>query len=354
MVNILGIEGKETYITNWFAYLIDPNTFSDPSILKNILELYNENLRQVEKIKINSFSNVEVNTEVSLAEYGIIDILITMDECIIGIENKIYSGLGVNQLERYSMALKKGVFRKGNNYENKKNELPILKILLTPRSNKAEPKAEFVKITYEEIVDKLDNTDINWKLNDRNSIHLRDFITYINEYIREEEKVTSKDWNSFLVQNYKDLKTIYEQGELALGNLRRLIEQKIGKMNATNEEEIWSIGNKGNGKNANNFWIQAYFSDWNTHRVHYEFIFPKATKGFLIPKELVLNLDVELKETRDILQEIGFGSPKNEISRILLDPNDISRSLDKLFEVLKRWHKENFTKIDAKLKKMKS
>lgn len=98
MVNILGIEAKETYITKWFAYLIDANTFKEPNLLRCVLELYNEKSSLENKIKIDDFSKVEVNTEFSLGNYGIIDIFIRMNGCIIGIENKIYSGLGLNQL----------------------------------------------------------------------------------------------------------------------------------------------------------------------------------------------------------------------------------------------------------------
>lgn len=351
MVNILGVEAKETYITKWFAYLISPNTFNDFRILRIILELYNEIARPEENIKVDSFSNVEVNTEVLLSDFGIIDILITMDECIIGIENKIYSGLGVNQLQRYSKALDGYEFKWNYYCHNKQNRLPIVKILLTPKSNAAKQTNGFIKITYEEIVDRIDNLGKNWSGNDRKSIYLSDFITYIDEYLREERKVVSKEWTSFLVQNYKDLNTIYDQGVVALDSITESIEKRIGKMNATDDEQLWSIGNTRKGTGENGFWIQAYYSDWNAHKVHYEFIFPEATKGFLIPKELVLNLDIELVESRNKLRKIGFGDKKNEISTKLINPNDISLSLDELFKELEKWHKKNYAKIDAQLKK---
>lgn len=349
MANILGIEGKETYITKWFAYLIDPNTFNDSSILQYIIELYNEKLSFEKKIEVDSFSNVEVSTEVSLLDYGIIDILITMDECIIGIENKIYSGLGTEQLKRYSTGLEEYVSREYNNDENKRIDLPKVKILLTPEINDAKQKDGFIKITYEEIVGKLNKYVVNWEESVRASLYLKDFIVYIKEFLKEEEELISEEWYSYLVQNYDNLKTVYEQGEIALKNLKKLIEQRIEQMNTTEDEGIWSIGMT---RNSSCFWVQAFFSDWNTYKVHYEFIFPEATKGFLIPTELVLNLDVESEESRTVLKNIELGKKNNQIKKILLNPKDISHNLDELFDELKKWHKEKFEKIDTELKKI--
>ena len=354
LANILGIEGKETYITKWFGYLIDPNTFNDSSILQYILELYNEKLNFENKIEVNSFSNVEVNTEVPLSDYGIIDILVTMDECVIGIENKIYSGLGEKQLERYSKGLENYVPKEYDNENKEKNVLPTVKILLTSENNDAKPEAGFIKIVYEEIVGKLNSLVKDWDESARASLYLKDFIVYINEFLKEEEELFSEEWYSYLQQNYDDLKKIHEQGERALQNLKKSVEQRIGQMNTTETGEIWSIGKSRSGKGANSFWVQAHFSDWNTHSVHYEFIFPEATKGFLIPKELVLNLDVESGNTKKFLKKIGFGESKNEISKISLDSNDTDNSLNRLFKDLRSWHKKNFEKIDTELKNIES
>lgn len=344
LAKILGIEGKETYITKWFAYLIDPNTFNDSSILQYIIELYNEKLSLENKIEVNSFSNVEVNTEVLLSDRGIIDIMITMDECVIGIENKIYSGLGENQLKRYSKELDNYVSKECSNH---KKEIPAVKILLTPESNDAKPEAGFIKIVYEEIVGKLNRLVKDWDEGARALLYLRDFIVYINEFLKEEEELISEEWYSYLQQNYDGLKKIYDQGERALQNLKKEIEKRIGQMNTTEAEKIWSIGKSGNG---NSFWVQVYFSDWNVHRVHYEFIFPKATKGFLIPNELVLNLDVESEKTRKAFKNIGLGKKNNQIKKISLNPKDIPHNLDELFDELKKWHEEKIKKIDAELK----
>lgn len=348
MVNILGIEAKEVYITKWFAHILDPNTFNDPSILKNMLEIYNEKLSSEEKIEVHDFSNIEVNTEFSFPDKGNIDILITMDECIIGIENKIHSGLGTNQLKRYSAALENYKATKDKESKNKEKTLSIVKILLTPESNKAKTEAGFIKITYEEIADKLNRHIMKCKENNRASLYLEDFVIYINEYLKGEEELTTKEWYSYLMENYEDLKNIYKQGEIALNNFKKEIEQRIGQMN--DSKEIWSIGNTGNGKKEEGFWIQACFLNWNDYNVHYEFIFPAATSKFLIPEELVLNLDIESSEARKALSKIGLKKRNNKITEMTLDPKNISQNLNDLFEVLSKWHKENSKNIDDALK----
>ena len=125
---------------------------------------------------------------------------------IIGIENKIWSGLGYQQLQDYSKSLEK--LSKGKE---------IRKILLLPQNNMSInlnknnsdiSVSGFVSVTYEDFANALKNLQINFIENLRSSFLLQDFITYVEEYFMDSNVDMKKNFDmvSFLFEHKNQLK----------------------------------------------------------------------------------------------------------------------------------------------------
>jgi hypothetical protein len=196
MVKILGIEGRETYITKWLAFLLDPNNYGNPDILNALLGIYNEKLLNSNTTKhssvelITDASSVEVTYEFVLDENGRIDLLIESNDFLIGIENKIFATLGNQQLKRYNQALNQLIKEKKESEKqdgvNERDRECVL-IFLTPSKHSESESDGFIKITYKELVEKLKALNIDWIKQPREALYLEDFITYVDEYLEGEE-----------------------------------------------------------------------------------------------------------------------------------------------------------------------
>lgn len=132
--DIYGIQGRELSYSNAFKYFIDE---------------YPELLREFCR-KRGCKSNLGGNITV-YREWNNIDILIESEDCVIVVENKIFSGLngvvgGKTQLDKY-----KKIIEEKEEFKNKK---PIF-IFLTPNHNKISVNKPWTTIEYSEIYDFL-------------------------------------------------------------------------------------------------------------------------------------------------------------------------------------------------------
>lgn len=361
MVKILGIEGRETYITKWLAFLLDPNNYGNPDILNALLGIYNEKLLNSNTTKhssvelITDASSVEVTYEFVLNENGRIDLLIESNDFLIGIENKIFATLGNQQLKRYNQALNQLIKEKKESEKqdgvNERDRECVL-IFLTPSKHSESESDGFIKITYKELVEKLKELHIDWIKRPRESLYLKDFITYVDEYLEGEEQMESKEWMIYLSEHYEELQTIYEQGGQALSYFVKMLEQRVENLNGDteiNSSGEWSIGNSP----KNRKWIQVWYDDWNKYNVHYEFIFDKDTQNFLIPRNLILNLDVENENSKKVLQmKKNTKILKKELKFQAEEEIDII--INEFFEKLKEFHNEHYQEISKNLASIRS
>lgn len=232
IAHIFRKESQENFISDWIAYLIDPISFGNAEPLNVLLEVAGFD----DCIDKNGI--IEISREKTFDDQRRIDFYIETEELIIGIENKIWSGLGYHQLQDYSKSLEK--LSKGKE---------IRKILLLPQNNMSInlnknnsdiSVSEFVSVTYEDFTNALKNLQINFIENLRSSFLLQDFITYVEEYFMDSNVDMKKNFDmvSFLFEHKNQLKEL----ETCKNNLQtQFVESVVKKLAEAFDEEIWKI-----------------------------------------------------------------------------------------------------------------
>lgn len=304
IARIFNKEGHENFISDWIAYLLDPSTFGTTEPLNVLLSMagYEESIGTVE--------NIEVLREHTFSDQRRIDFLIETDECLIGIENKIWSDLGYKQLEDYEKSLKD--ISKGRK---------IIKVLLFPASNKGEGVQKtlvesatgFVPITYEQYADKLKDIRLNFIENLRSAFMLQDFITYVEEYLMGDSMNKDIDFElvKFLYDRKNQLKALEDSKNI-------LKEQFIGYIRTELEKKYMSNGWVVKAPRSGNYY-QIYRPEnmWK-YDVHFELLlsddeFPQKTVQVALHTTEVKSLrdrcktlyDMEAVVKADIIKENG-------------------------------------------------
>lgn len=174
---IFGIQHKEVYITQWIGYLLDPN--------KNGLGIdpLNALLRAggfagiSEKVNLK---DIKIYTEYVFGNNRRIDIFIETPECLIGIENKIWSDEQVDQTKDYEESL------------NKMTGDPekVRSIYLYPEQNKnVHPVESFHRVTYKQLHNELKKISVKDSV-DRDQWILNEFIKYVEENLMKFQSLT--------------------------------------------------------------------------------------------------------------------------------------------------------------------
>lgn len=358
---VLGIENKENYINNWLSFLLDSSRYSSVEPLNVLMELYakkecsESNVGKNIDLTVAEDEEIEVTREATLDNGRRIDILIETEKLLIGIENKIHSGLQQNQLEDYTHSI--------NNLIKKTHEgskRPIL-ILLTPKSNKSFESGDFLHIWYEELADKLSELKYDYLNNLRNAFLLEDFVNYVNEYLRKDESSMNEEWAKFLGSNSKELRTIFEEGKKNLG----LFIEDIGNQLDTafqNEDKEWDTLTYKN--TSTQFWRQLNNPEWEKFNLHYEIGTVEQTQGFILPTKLRLSFDMESKVARDYFQsndvltfhgdkkDIKGQNPINYFTVDYTNENTIKSDLKKIISELKAWDDKHRNEIENAVNEM--
>lgn len=333
IAHIFRKESQENFISDWIAYLIDPVSFGNAEPLNALLEVAGFD----DCIDENGI--IEISREKTFDDQRRIDFYIETEELIIGIENKIWSGLGYHQLKDYSESLEKLA-------ESKEKE--IRKILLLPQNNTSIDLSKnnsdisvsgFVSVTYEDFANALKKLQINFIENLRSSFLLQDFITYVEEYLMDSnvDKKKNFDMVSFLFEHKNQLNEL----ETCKNNLQtQFAKSVVKKLAETFDEEIWKINTPRTCS-----YFQLFKEQWGTLHVHFELLptdrFPyKSIRVVLHTREgkeprnnrteRLYNLQVEVE---DSIQD------KYEQKEFELDYENgleaFNKSLDRVFLVLK-------------------
>lgn len=139
-----------------------------------------------------------------------IDIVILTDDCVIGIENKIYAGL-YNDLEDYSLYL--------NSIKNGRTLYKVILSLYTiPRNDSG-----FVNITYTDFFNNIDNLIGNyWHEGQQKYLtYLKDFIQTIRRM--EGETKMENDLTNFLSENLDDTQRFLK----AINQMKKDLRQRV-------------------------------------------------------------------------------------------------------------------------------
>lgn len=330
IARIFNKESHENFISDWIAYLIDPEKFGSDEPLCTLLSLAGyENV-------VGSLSNVEVYREHTFADQRRIDFLIETDECIIGIENKIWSDLGYQQLEDYDKSLKEI-----------SNGRTIIKVLLFPANNKGEgvqktlieSKTGFVPITYEQYANGLRDIRFNFIDNLRSAFMLQDFIVYVEEYLMEDGM--KKDIDFDLVKFLYDRKMQLKEIEDSKNSLR---EQFINYIKTFLDKEYSSKGWIVKVPRTGNYY-QIYKPEkgWNSD-VHFELLlsdddFPQKSIQVALHTREVKSLKERVKELYD-MEELVKADIIKEYGQDTFDLDydngfeGFKKSMEKPFEIL--------------------
>lgn len=219
IARIFNKESTENFISDWIAFLIDPNTFGTTKILNALFKIADCNFQ------ISENENVSVEREKIFNDHRRIDFYIETEEKIIGIENKIWSDLGNNQLEDYVKSLDEICEQIG-----KKESV---KILLYPQENKCQKimnmlkrnkDCGFIPISYEQFIEALKDIKINFVDNLRSAFLLQDFITYVEEYIMTDNFYSLENFK--WIEFYKDNAEIIEELERQNKTMKRIFTVK--------------------------------------------------------------------------------------------------------------------------------
>lgn len=346
IAHIFRKESQENFISDWIAYLIDPVSFGNAEPLNALLEVAGFD----DCIDENGI--IEISREKTFDDQRRIDFYIETEELIIGIENKIWSGLGDQQLEDYSESLEKLA-------ESKEKE--VRKILLLPQNNTSIDLSEnnsdisvsgFVSVTYEDFANALKKLQINFIENLRSSFLLQDFITYVEEYLMDSnvDKKKNFDMVSFLFEHKNQLNEL----ETCKNNLQtQFAKSVVKKLAETFDEEIWKIKTPRTGS-----YFQLFKEQWGIP-VHFELLptdrFPyKSIRVVLHTREgkdaeknrteELYNLQVKVEN--HIMEKYGQKEFELDYENGLESYN---KSLDKVFSVLKDIVEEFTDTIDYEI-----
>lgn len=335
-------EHKENFISDWLAYLLDSNNTGTTEPLETLLDIALE-----EKPDID-FSEITVQREYVFPKTKRrIDFLITTPSHIIGMENKIWSGLQDKQLEDYSKQIKdiradikKEYQEDSSEPENEKyTESNTILILLCPDSNpvKKEISNNFKLVTYDKLIERFKNIRLNCLQNLRASIMMEDFITHVEAFFM---KVDNNDFDFDFIKFQNDnLNRIKQFNDNIESSKKQFIKQFELAIINNGFGDNWTVLPKG-GKN---YFMQIYKPYWNNGQTHFEFL----TDDNYPPKIIKVTFHVEGGKLphNDELSALG----KNDTIAVAMDyksNESFKSSVKQVVLALKEMDKRYTNKID--------
>lgn len=274
---IFGIQYKEVYITQWLGYLLDPNKNGLESLCLMPLNALLSAGDYSEIPNDTNIKQIKVYTEYVFENNRRIDIYIETPQCLIGIENKIWSCEQENQTHDYAKSLN----------EIAKGLKEVRCIYLYPELNeKAAQDDRFHSVTYRQLHDKLKNIDLDYT-KDRNHWILNEFIKYVEENLMEAYPEFTKSARIY----YENLPTILSA------------QEEFDKF--ADNVEAWLLNNlpapfiSYNRKINGGWWAIVKDKKWNDLFFHYEIIWQKE-KTIAVAEELKIVIHLETKN-KDII-----------------------------------------------------
>ena len=284
IARIFGRTRDENFISDWLAYLIQ----SDVRLLEM---LFNHFFFE------GSDTEYEVIREYQFENGRRIDILIMSDTFVIGIENKVDSGLQYNQLKDYGKSIRKLA---GDKY--------VLMILLKPENNIALATHDFVSLSYKDLSVILREVKVNFIEDLRLAFLLQDFIIHLEEnFMENNQKYSFNDWTFFIGEHQDKIKTIQEEGKKESLSFMEYIKNELHDL--VDYSDDWDFSNYSARLNFLQFYKKVWKQDID---VHYELF---IRQGIFLPEEIVIRIDIEGKALR---------SAKNEVAAYLGLPSTIN------------------------------
>lgn len=325
-------EHKENFISDWLAYLLDPKNTNTSKPLESLISL------ALEKEDCNiDFSDVEIQREyVFFDDKRRIDFLIKTPSHIIGIENKIWSGLQNNQLKDYY----KHISKLQKKYEEVGESLETILILLCPQSNlvKNQISNNFKLVTYEKLIESFKKIRFNCLENIRAAILMEDFISHVEGYFMDNKGTTlNLDFINFQIEKRDMINKLNNDIRASKEQFKMHFKKEIEKSGFNHN--YWEII----PKDGKNYFMQIYKSTWNNGNVHFELL----TDDNFPPNEIRVEFHIE----GGLTQNEAFKALKKEIVKrssikISYENNNFEACVKEVINTLKDFDNKYTKKVD--------
>ena len=337
-------ERRENFISDWLAYLFNPDKMGTNEPFQSLFDLSDIEgefipIGGIEREKDLTYNNDSGNT----VDCGRIDFFVETDGAIVGIENKIDCDFTTHdQLEKYSRWLEQRAVLKEKDW---------YLFLLYPSSNKkigknTKANQKNIKIiTYEGLIEKWETIKIDCVKSLRQMIIFEDFIKHVKEYvIMEDKQLLNITAIQFLDEKSKQIEQINRIKDAAKEQLRCYFDTKLKML----KEDGWDV-NVSSGAQ----YIQYYKNDWKSG-VHFELvnIISKDDESNFPPKHFHLEFHHE-KVKSDELEGLSQRIKENKDCYELKykSEKEIEEVTNGMLEKLRNTAKDYAAKVDEILKK---
>lgn len=319
IAHIFHHEQKENFISDWLAFLINPEYTGSTEPLTALLKL----AVGTEQIDI---SDVSIFREYTFEDQRRIDFLIETGDYLIGIENKIWSDLQDRQLEDYKAQLSSPKVLNGRQ---------LILILLYPKRNSSLPTNSpehlhsFLTVTYEDLIDEFKKIRFSIFENLRATVMMEDFILHMEEYIMAESNKSTVNLDMW------HFETAYQDKLHTLKASLKESKEQFSKYIADRMHQI--VKDQGGGDEWNiatyNTYFQLYKSGWENHQVHFELL--KQDEFAAREFDVVLHTNERKKIARTkALSSLEFEAGKKTFPISYASQADFERTMDAVFSEL--------------------
>jgi len=291
------------------------------------------------------FSEISITREYTCPDQRRIDFLIETSTHLIGIENKIWSGLQENQLRDYKKQL---------SAEEILNSKKLVLILLYPQRNNSLPVHStddlytFCPVTYEDLVAEFRKIRFNIFENLRATVLLEDFIVHMEEYIMQkpsENALNIEMWN-FEANYHSELNRLQDALKNSRVQLNKYIADRMMDIVKTRPDcDQWQ-------QTTASTYYQLYKTSWANLQVHFELL--KVNSEEMAPTQLdvVLHTNERKKEWRtDELKSFEGRAGTKRFSINYASRSGFETAMDEIFKELENLVNAYTEQIDIEIAK---
>ena len=322
---IFGKQYNELFASAWLAFLLDPsrNGFGVAPLMAmlNILS---------EEYYIEENEDILIEKERTFEDGRRIDILITTEKYLIGIEMKIYAGEQEDQTKDYWKSIQGESLKKG------RKPICIFLAPMKPQDN------NFRKISYGQLCEAFKKIPYEILRDSRKNSLFYEFILYM------EEKLMDTTENGFPIKS--DVVQIYLEHAETIRGAEALYDKYMANFGAwlheiTKEETGgWIIDEP-----QSNFWIIRQREDWKgpDYDFHFELMWNKTNKRIAeLTEHDYVTLVVHLEGNRRVKDMFGIKARPKE--KVLVNFQSEPGSRESIKMITEKLRSGDFQKI-AKL-----
>lgn len=301
---VLRIAKNEIRHSNFLSWLLDPNQshkLGDIFLKRFLREVFSsDKFSGIDQVDVEG---MDLSSAVIHREWKNIDILITLDNVVVCVENKVLSKEHSNQLKRYKDII-----------ESQYPEHHKTFVFLTPEGDTSDSESDtYEPISYEFIISSLERIKSVYgsSLNEQVKNYISDYITIIKRELMGTDELT--ELSKKIYQNHKELfDFIIERKPDVLDEVRSIFERLV-------EERGWVLGSPGKSYLrfttpiiSNLTYVNTNSNGWrNKESFLFEFVL-NPSKNRMNSKTVISPSDPNYDTARlsEILMEIdGFKKP---------------------------------------------